>query len=85
MKVLIIKISSMGDIIHTLPAVTDASNIVPNILFDWIVEETFSDILRWHPGIHHIIPINLRFWIKKWYKLSSWKKYRECCIQLKKI
>ncbi|URJ25892.1 lipopolysaccharide heptosyltransferase I [Blochmannia endosymbiont of Camponotus sp.] len=84
MKVLIIKISSMGDIIHTLPAVTDASNIVPNILFDWIVEETFSEILGWHPGIHQIIPINLRSWIKNWYKLSSWKKYSECCIQLKK-
>ncbi|URJ23248.1 lipopolysaccharide heptosyltransferase I [Blochmannia endosymbiont of Camponotus sp. C-003] len=84
MKVLIIKVSSMGDIIHTLPAVTDASNVVPNILFDWVVEETFSDIPRWHPAIHQIIPINLRFWIKNWYKLSSWKRYRECCIQLKK-
>lgn len=74
----------MGDIIHTLPAVTDASNLVPNIFFDWIVEETFSDIIRWHPAIHEIIPINLRFWVKNWYAVSSWKKYRECCMQLRK-
>ncbi|WP_159715026.1 lipopolysaccharide heptosyltransferase I [Blochmannia endosymbiont of Camponotus nipponensis] len=84
MRVLIIKISSMGDIIHTLPAVTDASNAIPNILFDWVVEETFSEILNWHPAIHHIIPINLRFWIKNWYKFSSWKKYHKCITQLKK-
>ncbi|URJ31290.1 lipopolysaccharide heptosyltransferase I [Blochmannia endosymbiont of Camponotus sp.] len=84
MKVLIIKVSSMGDIIHTLPAITDASVSVPKISFNWVVEETFSEILRWHPAIHQIIPINLRFWIKNWYDTSSWKKYYECIQELKK-
>lgn len=75
MRVLIVKISSMGDIIHTLPAITDASHKFPNILFDWVIEETFSEIPAWHPYIHQIIPIKLRFWKQKWYKVKSWKEY----------
>ncbi|CAD83284.1 lipopolysaccharide heptosyltransferase I [Candidatus Blochmanniella floridana] len=76
MNVLIIKISSMGDIIHTLPAITDASNSIPNIMFDWVIEETFSAIPRWHPSVQQIIPIKLRTWKNNWYSLDSWKEYR---------
>lgn len=72
----------MGDIIHTLPAITDASSIFPHILFDWVIEETFSEIPTWHPFIHKVIPIKLRFWKKKWYKLSTWKTYSEYIKQL---
>ena len=42
MRCLIIKTSSLGDIIHTLPALTDAANAIENIQFDWVVEESFS-------------------------------------------
>lgn len=75
MKVLIIKISSMGDIIHTLPAVTDATEAIPDITFDWIIEKTFSEIPKWHPSINKIIPIKLRSCKYKWHKLSTWKEY----------
>ncbi|URJ25075.1 lipopolysaccharide heptosyltransferase I [Candidatus Blochmannia ocreatus (nom. nud.)] len=75
MKVLIVKLSSMGDIIHTLPAVTDAANSILNIEFDWVVEETFSEILRWHPAVFKVIPVNLRMWIRNFYHFSSWKQY----------
>lgn len=78
MKVLIIKISSMGDIIHTLPAITDASAIIPNISFDWIIEQTFSEIPTWHPSIHQIIPVKLRSWRSTWYKLCTWIEYYQC-------
>lgn len=84
MYILIVKISSMGDIIHTLPAVTDAANAIPDILFDWVVEETFSEIPTWHPFVHHIIPIKLRFWKKKWYKINSWKEFHQYSKQLNK-
>ena len=42
MRVLIVKVSSLGDIIHTLPAVTDAKRAHPNLVFDWVVEENFN-------------------------------------------
>ncbi|ADV33982.1 lipopolysaccharide heptosyltransferase I [Candidatus Blochmanniella vafra str. BVAF] len=79
---LIIKISSMGDIIHTLPAVTDAANFIPNVLFDWVVEETFAEIPQWHLSVFQVIPIKLRLWKKKWYTLRSWKEYNNYITQV---
>lgn len=64
MKVLVVKMSSMGDIIHTLPALTDATNKIPDISFDWVVEEAFSEIPAWHSKVQRVIPIALRRWRK---------------------
>jgi lipopolysaccharide heptosyltransferase I len=54
----------MGDIIHTLPALTDATKAVSNIQFDWVVEEGFTEIPKWHKQVQKIIPIALRRWRK---------------------
>ncbi|MCX7121350.1 MAG: lipopolysaccharide heptosyltransferase I [Gammaproteobacteria bacterium] len=64
MHVLLIKMSSMGDIIHTLPALTDAMNAIPDLEIDWVVEPAFSAIPAWHPAIKNIIVIPLRQWKK---------------------
>jgi heptosyltransferase-1 len=64
MRVLLIKTSSMGDILHTLPALTDAQKAIPDIVFDWVIEDTFVDIPRWHPAVGEIIPVALRRWRK---------------------
>ncbi|XNM79769.1 hypothetical protein ACLK1U_20485 [Escherichia coli] len=45
MRVLIVKTSSMGDVLHTLPALTDAQQAIPGIKFDWVVEEGFHIFL----------------------------------------
>lgn len=65
MHVLIVKMSSMGDIIHTLPAVSDAANALPGIQFDWVAEEAFTEIPMWHKNVHQVIPIALRRWRKQ--------------------
>lgn len=44
MRVLIVKTSSMGDVLHTLPSLTDAMRAIPDIRFDWVVEEGFAQI-----------------------------------------
>lgn len=62
MRVLIIKTSSMGDIIQTLPALTDAQHAIENISFDWVVEEGFSEIPHWHPSVRTTIVSGLRRW-----------------------
>ena len=59
-KVLIIKTSSLGDIIHTLPALEEASEHIPNISFDWVIEESFSEIPKWHHSVDKVIPFALR-------------------------
>jgi len=62
MRVLLIKMSSLGDVIHTLPAVTEAGK--NGVRFDWVVEEAFADIAAAHPAVHNVIPIAWRRWRK---------------------
>lgn len=66
MRVLIIKTSSFGDLIHTLPAVTDAVKAKPGITFDWVAEEAFVEVPGWHPAVADTIPVALRRWRKNW-------------------
>ncbi len=62
MRVLVVKTSSMGDVIHTLPALTDAARAHPGTRFDWVVEEGFREIPAWHPAVDRVIPVALRRW-----------------------
>lgn len=73
MRVLIIKTSSMGDVIHTLPAITDATKAIPGITFDWVVEEGFAEIPRWHGSVRKVIPVALRRWRNQKLK-TLWNK-----------
>ena len=52
--------SSLGDVIHTFPALTDAA--AHGVRFDWVVEEAFADIAALHPAVDHVIPIAWRRW-----------------------
>lgn len=60
MRVLLIKMSSLGDVVHALPAVTDAA--ANGIEFDWVVEESFAAIPEAHPAVRRVIPIAWRRW-----------------------
>ena len=68
MHVLVVKTSSMGDVIHTLPAIEDAAKAIPGIKFDWLIEEGFQEIPAWHDSVDKVIPIALRRWRKSWLK-----------------
>lgn len=79
MRVLIVKTSSMGDVIHTLPALTDAAKAIPGICFDWVVEEGFAEIPAWHPAVDRVIPVAIRRWRKnlmQTWRSGEWKDYR---------
>ncbi len=72
MQVLIIKSSSMGDLIHTLPALTDAGKAIPAIRFDWVAEQSFAEIPLWHPQVERVIPVTLRRWRQHpWQSFSN--------------
>jgi heptosyltransferase-1 len=66
MRVLIVRLSSMGDLVQTLPALTDASRAIPGISFDWIVDESFAQVPTWHASVETIIPSAFRRWRKNW-------------------
>ena len=79
MRVLVVKMSSLGDVIHTLPALSDAVIAVPGIRFDWVVEEAFAEIPAWHPAVDKVIPVALRRWRKsplRSFTGAEWEKFR---------
>lgn len=74
-----VKMSSLGDVIHTLPALSDAAAAIPGIRFDWVVEEAFQEIPAWHPEVDSVIPIALRRWRKqplRNFTGPEWKQFR---------
>lgn len=79
MRVLIIKTSSLGDVIHTLPALTDAARVFPGIRFDWVVEEAFAEIPTWHPAVERVIPVAVRRWRKHPLKARESGEWRAFC------
>ena len=68
MRVLIIKTSSLGDVLHTLPALTDAVRHKPGIRFDWVVEEAFAEVPAWHAAVDEVIPVAIRRWKHRLFK-----------------
>lgn len=64
MKVLIVKTSSMGDVIHSFPALTDALKAKPDLVVDWCVEAAFADLVRLHPGVRNVHTVAVRNWRK---------------------
>lgn len=83
MRALIIKTSSMGDVIHTLPALTDAVAAIPDVEFDWVVEESFAEIPRWHPAVKRVIPVALRRWRKAPLAEKNRSEWRQFHKQIK--
>lgn len=84
MRVLLIKMSSMGDVIHTLPALTDAGAHIKDITFDWVVEENFAEIPAWHPLVNKVLPIALRRWRKNIFATETraqWKAFKNILQQ----
>lgn len=78
-RVLIVKTSSMGDVIHTLPALTDAKRALVDIEFDWVVEEGFAEVPSWHPAVDRVIPVAIRRWRKNLlqsWRSSEWRQFR---------
>ncbi|WP_130472007.1 lipopolysaccharide heptosyltransferase I [Candidatus Magnetaquicoccus inordinatus] len=71
-KYLIIKTSSLGDVLHLLPALSDLRRYRPQLRFDWVVEEAFAEIPAWHPSVEQVIPVALRRWRKQPW-LALWK------------
>lgn len=83
MRILVVKTSSLGDVIHTLPALTDAMRAMPYAMFDWAVEESFQEVPGWHPAVREVIPVALRRWRKSTTTFLFGREWRECKRRLR--
>jgi heptosyltransferase-1 len=73
-RVLIVKTSSMGDIVHSLPMVSDIARAFPHARVDWVVEEPFADIPQMHPAVTRVFPIALRRWRRRLWAPDCWRE-----------
>jgi heptosyltransferase-1 len=80
-KILLVKLSSLGDVLHNLPIVWDLRKRLPNAQIDWIVEEAYVHLLEplktttAFKGIDRIIPVAFRRWRKSVFSLRTWREF----------
>jgi len=72
--VLFIKTSSLGDVIHHMPALTEAHAKRPDIRFAWVVEEAFAPLVQLHPLVAEVIPVAGRKWRRAPWQGSTWRE-----------
>ena len=76
-RVLFVKLSSLGDVIHHLPAVTDLLQHRPGMRVAWAVEEAYAELVRLHPGVAEVIPVGLRGLKRNPFDGAQWKRAGE--------
>jgi heptosyltransferase-1 len=77
MRILLVKTSSLGDVIHNLPVASDIRRVYPEAQIDWVVEEGFAEIPRLHPAVRHALPVAVRRWRKSLLSAATWREIRE--------
>lgn len=72
--ILFVKTSSLGDVVHNGPAVSDAARALPGVRIDWIVEEPFAGIAALHRDVRRVIPVAVRRWRSALWRPSVWSE-----------
>src|SRR5215831_14305308 len=72
--ILFIKTSSLGDVIHHMPALTEARRQRPDARFSWVVEEAFAPLVQIHPAVSDVIPVASRRWRRAPLAASTWRE-----------
>ena len=83
MKILLVKLSSLGDVVHTLPVVQDILAALPDAQIDWVVEPAFAPVLSLCPGVHRVVACDLRRWRKAPLASATRRAWRAFKAQLR--
>ncbi len=83
MKILIVKLSSLGDVLHTLPVVRDMLQAMPHAQIDWVVEGAFAGVVRRCQGVNRVITCELRQWRKAPFSGDTRRAWRACKASLR--
>src|SRR5687767_13740761 len=75
-RVLFVKLSSLGDVVHHFPAVTDLAAYRPDVEISWAVEEAYAELVRLHPAVTEVIPVGLRALKSRPWSLAAWGRMR---------
>jgi heptosyltransferase-1 len=73
-KILIVRVSSLGDVVHNMPAIADIRRLHPDAQIDWLVEESFKELVELVDGVRRAIPFSLRRWRKRFFSIDNWRE-----------
>lgn len=73
-RILLVKTTSMGDVIHALAVVNDILRHFPDAQIDWLVEASFADIPKLHPQLHKVYTVAVRRWRKQLWRCATWRE-----------
>lgn len=76
-RILFVKTSSLGDVVHHCPAVSDAAAALPGAAIDWVVEEPFAGVAAMHPAVRRVIPVRVRSWRNALWDPAVWSEMGE--------
>ena len=76
-RILFVKTSSLGDVVHHCPAVSDAAEHLPGASIDWVVEEPFAGVAAMHPAVRRVIPVSVRRWRNALWDPAVWSQMGE--------
>jgi len=76
-KILIVKTSSLGDVVQSLPVASDIRRHFPDARIDWVVEEPYAPLVALHPAVRRVISVALRRWRRRLLAGSTWKEIGE--------
>jgi len=76
-RILFVKTSSLGDVVHNCPAVSDAARALPGAQIDWVVEEPFAPVAAMHSSVRRVIPVAVRRWRGAAWNPSVWREIRD--------
>jgi heptosyltransferase-1 len=79
--IVLIKTTSLGDVLHNLPVVTDIRARFPGARIDWVVEESFAALPALHPAVRQVVPVAVRRWRKTWW--ASRHEMKSVCNALR--
>jgi heptosyltransferase-1 len=73
-RILLVKTTSLGDVLHNLPVVSDIVRRYPDAQIDWMVEEGFAALPKLHPAVRNVIPVAVRRWRKQLFNTNTWRE-----------
>ncbi|CAG4911778.1 lipopolysaccharide heptosyltransferase I [Paraburkholderia gardini] len=73
-KILIVRVSSLGDVVHNMPVIADILRRYPEAQIDWLVEESFIELVQLVHGVRRAIPFSLRRWRKRLFSPDNWRE-----------
>jgi heptosyltransferase-1 len=74
---LIVRVSSLGDVVHNMPMVADILRFYPDAKIDWVVEEAYTCLVEINSGVRTVIPFALRRWRKSLFSAVTWMEMGE--------